>query len=196
MFYYLQWLWGGGKQRFCDICGGEVANRALGSQTDKHVPRIEILSGAGGPEADRWVTDLSRILTQYARRKGWAIEEGDRTAGTAGGFSRVRLDVRGSEAYARLRLVQGTHRVQRESPESQGRIHTSTATVIVAPIDLVEERVRRQHDVAAEPTEKIRTYNFPQNRVTDHRVFVTLHGLDRLDAHLDYLADILDVISE
>jgi protein subunit release factor A len=163
---------------------------------ETYVPRVEILSGAGGAEADQWVADLSDIVGQYARQMGWVVEEADRIPGTVGGFRRVIINVYGSEAYARLRWIQGTHRVQRIGSDPKGRVHTSTATVNVVPIGAAEERLRSQRDVASEPVERIRTYNYPQDRVTDHRVGVTFKNLDRLaDVHLDYLAGILDAIS-
>jgi peptide chain release factor 1 len=226
---------------------------------DKNVI-VEIRAGAGGDEAALWAGDLYRMLTRYAERRGLATET---MAAADGSYT---LEVRGDGAYSIFKFEGGTHRVQRvPETESQGRIHTSTATVAVLPeaeevdvqidpndltIDVMRssgpggqsvnttdsavrithkptgvvvsmqdeksqlqnreramkvlrarlferELAARQAEVAAarsaqvgtgDRAEKIRTYNFPERRVTDHRVKVTVHNLDQvLQGELDDL---------
>jgi peptide chain release factor 1 len=218
---------------------------------DKNVI-VEIRGGAGGEEAGLWAGDLYRMLTRYAERRGFQTET------LSAGEGSYTLEIRGEGAYSVFKFEGGTHRVQRvPETESQGRIHTSTATVAVLPeaeevdveidqndleIDvyrssgpggqsvnttdsavrithkptglvvsmqdeksqlqnreramkvlrarLYEQKVAEQQaELAAdrraqvgtgERAEKIRTYNFPERRVTDHRVKVTVHNLDAL----------------
>jgi peptide chain release factor 1 len=232
---------------------------------------IEIRGGAGGDEASLFAGDLYRMLTRYAERRGFKAEPLSQSVSEAGGFKEVVLEVKGEGAYSVFKHEAGVHRVQRvPKTESQGRIHTSTATVAVLPeaeeveveidpndlqIDVyrssgpggqsvnttdsavrithkpsgivvsmqdeksqlqnreramrvlrarIYERALReqQQELAAdrraqvgsgERSEKVRTYNFPQGRVTDHRVKVTLHNLPAvLEGELDELTAALD----
>jgi len=231
---------------------------------------VEIRQGVGGDEAALWAADVYRMLTRYAERRGFTTEQLAASPSEAGGFKEVVLGVKGDGAYSVFKWEGGTHRVQRVPvTESQGRIHTSTATVAVMPeaeeveveidpndlkVDVYRstgpggqsvnttdsavrithlptglvvsmqdeksqlqnrakalrvlrarlyelerakqraevESARRSQIGSGERAEKIRTYNFPENRVTDHRVKLTLHRLDAvLGGELDELTEAL-----
>jgi peptide chain release factor 1 len=231
---------------------------------------VEIRGGAGGDEAGLWAGDLARMLQRYAERRGFKWEELEVSPNDAGGLKEGTFAVRGDGAYSVFKYEGGTHRVQRvPETESQGRIHTSTATVAVMPeaedvdveidekdlkIDVYRssgpggqsvnttdsavrithlptnivvamqdersqlqnrekamrvlrarlfeaERERQQAEQAAARlaqvgtgarAEKIRTYNFPENRVTDHRIKHTVYRLDHvLQGDLDEFTDAL-----
>src|SRR5215203_5814849 len=231
---------------------------------------VEVRQGVGGDEAALWAADVQRMLTRYAERRGFKTEELSASGSDAGGVKEVVFAVKGDGAYSVFKWEGGTHRVQRVPvTESQGRIHTSTATVAVMPeaeeveveidpnelkIDVYrstgpggqsvnttdsavrithlptglvvsmqdeksqiqnrakalrvlrarlyeQERARQQAETAAarrsqigsgERAEKIRTYNYPENRVTDHRIKLTLHKLDQaLQGALDELTEAL-----
>jgi peptide chain release factor 1 len=231
---------------------------------------LEIRSGEGGEEAALFAADLFRMYARYAERKAWTVEILSQSESMAGGLKECIALVTGKEVYAHLRFEGGVHRVQRvPATETQGRIHTSTATVAVLPeADDVEvqveekdleisiaasggpggqgvnttnsavqilhkpsgiivkcqdersqlknkakalkvlksrllDREREKQDAAeaatrrsmvstGERSQKIRTYNFPQNRVTDHRIRLTLGKLDRvIEGDLDELVTAL-----
>lgn len=221
---------------------------------------VEIRGAAGGDEANIFAGDLFDMYTHYANNNNLKIEVLNAIEGTAGGYSQIEFMVKGEAAYSKLKYESGAHRVQRvPATESQGRVHTSTATVLVMPeaeefdfeLDESEVRVditrssgcggqgvnttdsavrlthiptgiivysqtersqiknkelafkilktrlydlklREQEEAASaerrskigtgDRSEKIRTYNYPQNRLTDHRIGFTSMNLDRIMA--------------
>ena len=229
---------------------------------------MEIRAGTGGDEAGIFAADLFRMYHRYAEGRGWRVETLSSNETGVGGLKEVIFEVKGRGAYSRLKYESGVHRVQRVPvTESQGRIHTSTATVaVLAEVEEVEieiperdvqldtfksagaggqnvqknmtavrlthlptgmvitcqdersllqnkerawsilrarvyemEAARRQAEQAAdrrsqvgsgERAEKIRTYNYPQSRVTDHRIGVSSHNLPVvMDGSLDQFID-------
>lgn len=236
---------------------------------DKNIV-VEIRGAVGGDEANIFAGDLFRMYTRYAESKGWTLDILDENPSDSGGFSMISFMVKGNGVYSRLKFESGAHRVQRvPKTEASGRIHTSTATVLVMPeveeveieireedlqmdtfrsggaggqnVNKVESAVRITHiptgivassqieksqtqnrkiamtmlraklfaakqaeqdaKVGAERklkvgtgerSEKIRTYNYPQNRVTDHRIGLTLQKLDRIiEGDLDEVLEAL-----
>ncbi len=250
----------------------EKLNQALKGE-DKDMGRnviVEIRPGTGGDEAGLFVADLYRMYTKYALQKGWVVESMSANANELGGFKEVIFGIKGKDAYKRIKFESGVHRVQRvPSTEAQGRIHTSTASVVILAepeeVDLTiepkdlridtyrssgpggqhmqktdsavritylptgmvvacqDERsqlknktkamrilrarlsdVKQQEEQkkisqerksqigSGDRSEKIRTYNFPDRRVTDHRINFTLHRLEGiLEGDLDELSDAL-----
>jgi peptide chain release factor 1 len=231
---------------------------------------VEIRGAAGGSEANIFAGDLFRMYTKYAELKHWNIEVINSEDSGAGGFSQIEFSVSGDSVYAYLKYESGGHRVQRvPQTESQGRVHTSTATVLVLPevedvevelnmsdvrIDtyrssgaggqsvnttdsavrvthvptgliatcqdgksqhknkdmalkilkarlydrILQERLekegseRRNKIGTGDRSEKIRTYNYPQNRVTDHRVGFSIQQLDRvMEGKLEPVIEVL-----
>ena len=230
---------------------------------------LELRAGTGGDEAAIFAGDLLRMYTRYAERRGWTVELLSANPGEHGGFKEVIARVAGRDVFARLKFESGTHRVQRvPETESQGRIHTSAATVAVLPeleqigaIDInpsdlkvdtfrasgaggqhvnktdsairithlpsgiivecqdersqhknraramsllaarlldIEQRkqtaaqsaLRRLQVGSGDRSQRIRTYNFPQGRLSDHRINLTLHSLDQvIEGDLDAVID-------
>ena len=231
---------------------------------------FEIRAGTGGDEAAIFVGDLFKMYSSYFEEKGWKYEIISLNEGTAGGYTKVVLEIIGQDVYGGLKYESGTHRVQRvPKTESQGRVHTSAATVAVLPkyeedeIDINKEDLRvdtfrssgaggqhvnktdsgvrlthlptgivvectdgrsqiknreialqrlyqkiqdekrkeEQSTLAAQRRSlvgtgdrsgKIRTYNYPQNRLTDHRINLTLYNLDQVVA--GKLGDIVEAL--
>lgn len=219
---------------------------------------VEIRGAAGGDEGNIFAGDLFRMYTKYAEREGWKYEVVDTVASEAGGYAQIEFIVKGENVYSKLKYESGAHRVQRvPETETQGRVHTSTATVLVMPeaeevdvelnpndlrvdiyrsgghggqgVNTTDSAVRithlptglvaqcqnersqiqnkekcmqmlrtrlyeyelRKHEEevgserkskigSGDRSEKIRTYNYPQNRVTDHRIGFTTKQLDRV----------------
>lgn len=231
---------------------------------------VEIRGAAGGDEGNIFAGDLYRMYLKYAESKGWKVEVMDSLPCEAGGFSQISFMISGDSVYSFLKYESGSHRVQRvPSTESAGRIHTSTATVLVMPeaeelevdLDMNDVRIdtfcasgpggqcvnttksairvthiptgivvscqdgKSQHENKAsalkvlrarlydymlqekekaegaerkakighgDRSEKIRTYNYPQNRLTDHRIGYTIQQLDRImEGKLDGVIDAL-----
>ncbi len=237
---------------------------------DKRNIIMEIRGAAGGDEGNIFAGDLYRMYLRYCESQGWKVEVLEANESEAGGYSLISFMVKGENVYAKLKYESGAHRVQRvPKTETQGRVHTSTATVLVMPeVEDVEVEInpsdlridtyrssgaggqhinktdsavrithlptgivatsqdgRSQHDNrdkamralrariyeaarreqeekvgsvrktkigSGDRAEKIRTYNYPQNRVTDHRISLSLQQLDRvMEGHLEGIIEAL-----
>lgn len=235
---------------------------------------VEIRAGTGGDEASIFAGDLFRMYTKYCESRGWRTSVVDISEGTSGGFKEVIFEVTGEDVYGTLKFEAGVHRVQRvPQTETQGRIHTSAATVMVLPeaeefdvqLDMNEVRIdyfcssgpggqsvnttksavrlthiptglvaqcqdeKSQHknkdkatqvlrsrlyemelakkqeiDAATRSSQvssgdrsaKIRTYNYPQGRVTDHRIGLTLYDLDGvMNGNINKVVDELQLVN-
>lgn len=236
---------------------------------------LEIRAGTGGEEAALFAADLFRMYSRYAEGKGWKVEVMSASESDSGGYKEIIALIDGNKAYSHLKFEAGTHRVQRvPATESQGRIHTSAATVAIMPeaeeadvvlrpeelrfdvyrssgpggqsVNTTDSAVRvthiptgitvamqdeksqhknkakalkvlssrllaaEQERLAAEHaetrraqvgsgdrSERIRTYNFPQGRVTDHRVNLTLYKLDAvMEGDIQELVDALNTAAQ
>ena len=234
---------------------------------------MEIRAGTGGDEASIFAGDLHRLYTKYCEGKGWQVSVVDYNEGTSGGFKEIIFEVNGEDVYGTLKYEAGVHRVQRvPQTETQGRVHTSAATVMVLPeaeefdleLDMSEVRIERTTSTGPggqsvnttysaiklhhEPTgmivscqdqksshknlekalkvlrsrlyelelakkmeadsqkrksmvssgdrsAKIRTYNYPQGRVTDHRINLTLYDLGNImDGDIQKIVDELHLV--
>ncbi|GAA4271126.1 peptide chain release factor 1 [Aquimarina gracilis] len=234
---------------------------------------VEIRAGTGGDEASIFAGDLFRMYTKYCEGKGWSISVVDLNEGTSGGYKEIIFEVNGEDAYGTMKFEAGVHRVQRvPQTETQGRVHTSAATVMVLPeaeefdveLDMTEVRIERTTSTGPggqsvnttysaiklhhEPTgmivscqdqksshknlekalkvlrsrlydlelakkqaadsekrksmvssgdrsAKIRTYNYPQGRVTDHRIGLTLYDLGNIiDGDIQKIIDELQLV--
>ena len=233
---------------------------------------LEVRAGTGGDEAALFAGDLFRMYVKYAESKGWKVEVLSASEGTAGGYKEIIAEIVGRGAFAKLKFESGAHRVQRvPATETQGRIHTSAATVAVMPeaqeidfeinesdlkidtmrssgaggqhvnktesairithlptgvvVAMQEERSQHRNRAKAmallrsrildakqqkadeersqhrrtqvgsgDRSQRIRTYNFPQGRMTDHRINLTLYSLDRL-IEGEGLDDVIDALT-
>ena len=232
---------------------------------------VEIRGASGGDEANIFAGDLFRMYQYYVESKGWKLEVNHEVPGTSGGYAQIEFTIKGDNVYSKLKYESGSHRVQRVPiTETQGRVHTSTATVLVMPeaedvdieikesdlkvdvfhssgaggqsvntansavrithlptniavtcqversqlrnkeraMEMLKTRIynnmleeqeakegneRRSKIGTGDRSEKIRTYNYPQNRVTDHRIGLTLMNLDRImDGNLEPIIEALE----
>jgi peptide chain release factor 1 len=235
---------------------------------------MEIRAGTGGDEASIFAGDLHRMYTKYCESKGWKVNVVDFSEGTSGGYKEIQFEIEGEDVYGTLKFEAGVHRVQRvPQTETQGRVHTSAATVMVFPeaeefdveidpkdvridyfcssgpggqsVNTTYSAVRLTHEptglvaqcqdqksqhknkekafkvlrsrlfdlelakkqaedaekrgsmvTSGDRSAKIRTYNYPQGRVTDHRINLTLYDLSNIiDGDVQKIIDELQLVS-
>ncbi|WP_339700243.1 peptide chain release factor 1 [uncultured Marixanthomonas sp.] len=235
---------------------------------------MEIRAGTGGDEASIFAGDLYRMYTKYCESKGWKVNTVDYSEGTSGGFKEIQMEIEGDDVYGILKFEAGVHRVQRvPQTETQGRVHTSAATVMVFPeaeefdveidpkdvridyfcssgpggqsVNTTYSAVRLTHEptglvaqcqdqksqhknkekafkvlrsrlydmelakkqaedaakrgsmvTSGDRSAKIRTYNYSQGRVTDHRINLTLYDLSNIiDGDIQKIIDELQMVS-
>ena len=247
------------SEQRCETLVGDIRLMLIPKDpTDDKNAVMEIRAGTGGDEASIFAGDLYRMYIRYCETKGWKIELVEMNEGTAGGFKEIVFNVIGDGAYGLLKFESGVHRVQRvPKTETQGRIHTSAASVVVLPeaeefdVELNEKDIRKETFCASGPggqsvnttysavrlthipsgivvscqdeksqiknlatamkvlrtrlyereynkylesiasqrktmvstgdrSAKIRTYNYPQGRVTDHRINLTIYNLQAI----------------
>ena len=235
---------------------------------------VEVRAGTGGDEASIFAGDLHRMYTKYCENKGWKVSVVDFSEGTSGGYKEIQFEVEGDDVYGTLKYEAGVHRVQRvPQTETQGRVHTSAATVMVFPeaeefdveidpkdvridyfcssgpggqsVNTTYSAVRLTHEptglvaqcqdqksqhknkekafkvlrsrlfdlelakkqaedaekrgsmvTSGDRSAKIRTYNYPQGRVTDHRINLTLYDLGNIiDGDIQKIIDELQLVS-
>ncbi len=231
---------------------------------------MEIRGAAGGDEANIFAGDLFRMYSKYAEKNNWKIEVNHEVHGSSGGFAQIEFSIKGENVYSKLKYESGSHRVQRiPETETQGRVHTSTSTVLVMPeiddveieikesdlkidvfhsggaggqsvnttnsavrithlptnisvscqnersqlknkdkamqilkVKIYDEQQRKQEEQVdadrrskigtGDRSEKIRTYNYPQNRVTDHRINFSVMNLDKvMEGEIDNIIEAL-----
>ncbi len=239
---------------------------------DSKNAQLEIRAGTGGDEASIFAGDLYRMYMRYCEKKGWKVEMADYTEGTAGGYKEVILNVSGENVYGQMKYESGVHRVQRvPQTETQGRVHTSAASVVVLPeadevdVELKQSDIRKDTFCSSGPggqsvnttysairlthiptgivvsiqdeksqiknyekalkilrtrlfeleyqkhldniaskrktmvstgdrSAKIRTYNYPQSRITDHRINLTVYSLPMfMDGDIQDMIDALQL---
>ncbi len=188
---------------------------------------VEVRGGAGGDEAALFAGNLFRMYTRYAERRGWKMELLSANETGVGGYKEVSFMIKGKGAYSRLKYESGVHRVQRiPTTESGGRIHTSTATVAVLPevedvevdinpndirvdvfrssgnggqsVNTTDSAVRVTHIPTGEVVScQDGKSHFPQGRISDHRINLTLYKLDSfLDGDIDEMIDALITVDQ
>src|SRR5439155_462743 len=148
---------------------------------------VEIRAGTGGDEAALFAADLFRMYTRFCERRGWQVEVLSLSEGSLGGLKEAIFAARGPKAYGVLRYESGVHRILRSRLLDR----------VVAEQEAARARERRAQVGTGDRSAKIRTYNFPQNRVTDHRIHYTAHELTAvLDGKLDDLIAALQLAGE
>lgn len=159
------------------------------SSHDESGAQISLQSGQSGEDAALFTAEMLRMYAGYAERHSWPVSVDTLRASADGMMLSLTLRIASFGAYGWLKYEHGTHRVQRVPIDGgEGRIHTHTVKVIVRPLPLSPD----SELLLAGSAEKIRTYHFPQDRVTDHRIDLSLHGLHAiLSGDLDCIISVL-----